>query len=374
MDSLASFIKSKKVGVSSSSTNTSDSSSKPNHRLGNKKFLTRKEREKQAEEEEKLPEKELRIQKERGSSAKRKRSRNEIGTGTAIIGTENTGNGIALPRDEVIKRLRALGHPITLFGESDETRLERLTNLEQTGFRLEGLVLQGAHARSARDDQIDGSLDVISKQKKKKKSGKIDTEAIGKGNTASNDNNTSDAKKKDLHSGENKTADLGLNKDFAKKTSPEKHIYRFLKKMMYEWGEELDSRPEEEKRKAQGKLATRTYKQCKDYLKPFYHKLKTKTVEKDIVVHVDKIVSLCEEREYQTASDWYVRLAIGNAPWPIGVTMVGIHERSGRERIESSKVAHVMNDEEQRKYITSLKRLMTFCQRKYPTDPSKCVG
>jgi hypothetical protein len=34
----------------------------------------------------------------------------------------------------------------------------------------------------------------------------------------------------------------------------------------------------------------------------------------------------------------YLRTAIGNAPWPIGLTMVGIHERTGREKISSSKV------------------------------------
>ena len=69
-----------------------------------------------------------------------------------------------------------------------------------------------------------------------------------------------------------------------------------------------------------------------------------------------------------------MKLAIGNAPWPIGVTMVGIHERTGREKIESSKVAHVMNDEEQRKYLTSVKRLMTYCQKRFPAPPSKCVS
>jgi len=44
-------------------------------------------------------------------------------------------------------------------------------------------------------------------------------------------------------------------------------------------------------------------------------------------------------------------MAIGNAPWPIGVTMVGIHARTGREKISSRYVAHVLNDETQRKYI-----------------------
>ena len=44
-------------------------------------------------------------------------------------------------------------------------------------------------------------------------------------------------------------------------------------------------------------------------------------------------------------------MAIGNAPWPIGVTMVGIHARGGRDNIMSNKVAHVMNDEMMRKYV-----------------------
>lgn len=63
-----------------------------------------------------------------------------------------------------------------------------------------------------------------------------------------------------------------------------------------------------------------------------------------------------QTREYIKANDAYLRLSIGNAPWPIGVTMVGIHERSGREKIFSNNVAHVLNDEVSRKYIQSLKR------------------
>lgn len=51
------------------------------------------------------------------------------------------------------------------------------------------------------------------------------------------------------------------------------------------------------------------------------------------------------------ANDAYLEMAIGNAPWPIGVTMVGIHARTGREKISSRYVAHVLNDETQRKYI-----------------------
>ena len=74
------------------------------------------------------------------------------------------------------------------------------------------------------------------------------------------------------------------------------------------------------------------------------------------------------------ANDTYLQMAIGNAAWPIGVTMVGIHARTGREKIFSKHVAHVMNDETQRKFIQGLKRLMTKCQEFYPTDPSAQRG
>lgn len=45
------------------------------------------------------------------------------------------------------------------------------------------------------------------------------------------------------------------------------------------------------------------------------------------------------------ANDVYLRMSIGNAPWPIGVTNVSIHERSADDRIGTSNVGHVLNDE-----------------------------
>lgn len=44
-------------------------------------------------------------------------------------------------------------------------------------------------------------------------------------------------------------------------------------------------------------------------------------------------------------------MAIGNAPWPVGVTASGIHKRPGNEKFYVRNVAHVLNDETQRKYI-----------------------
>ena len=45
------------------------------------------------------------------------------------------------------------------------------------------------------------------------------------------------------------------------------------------------------------------------------------------------------DRNYIKANEHFLEMAIGNAPWPIGATMVGIHARPGRERISSKRVA-----------------------------------
>ncbi len=40
-----------------------------------------------------------------------------------------------------------------------------------------------------------------------------------------------------------------------------------------------------------------------------------------------------------------MEMAIGNAPWPVGVTRSGIHDRPNCAKVYSSAIAHVLNDE-----------------------------
>ena len=42
-----------------------------------------------------------------------------------------------------------------------------------------------------------------------------------------------------------------------------------------------------------------------------------------MLARIAEIVHHMQKRQYQRANDSYLRLSIGNAPWPIGVTMVG---------------------------------------------------
>ncbi|CAO3633680.1 unnamed protein product [Cunninghamella echinulata] len=143
-------------------------------------------------------------------------------------------------------------------------------------------------------------------------------------------------------------------------------IYIYLMHTMEEWDEAMEARPEEERRSGLGKRDAVMQKQTIEHIKPLLKRLKNRTLEPDVLARVAEITHFMQIRQYRDAQDSYLQLSIGNAPWPIGVTMVGIHERSAREKIFSSQVAHVLNDETSRKWIQGIKRLMTFAQKKYP--------
>lgn len=170
------------------------------------------------------------------------------------------------------------------------------------------------------------------------------------------------------------------------------HAHVLAQTLLREWAHDLEERPEHVKRSVQGKVATKTQKQCKDYMKPFF-KLCERKVRAGRAVGARCTVALTRWRHAgaaeavaaahrqdggslpaegvreggcagrrsargwrsdltprlraraltlaMQANDEYLRLAIGNSPWPIGVTSVGIHQRTGREKIESNKIARI---------------------------------
>ncbi|KAK1857390.1 hypothetical protein I4F81_000009 [Pyropia yezoensis] len=137
---------------------------------------------------------------------------------------------------------------------------------------------------------------------------------------------------------------------------------------------ELAALPESDRRTYKVRAEYATCEQTVDHLRPLLRQLRKRTVARNILRALEEIFDHVAAREYVRANDRYLRLAIGNAPWPMGATMVGIHARSAREKIGEGKVAHVMNDEETRKYITAIKRLVTLAQKYHPTVPSKMMS
>lgn len=195
------------------------------------------------------------------------------------------------------------------------------------------------------------------------------------GNSNNNDSN-GDGKKLSKKKKKRKNTILPRNieelESFSRKDLG-KYCKAYIKAMLERWENELLARPPEVKNSGQGRAATRQFKECKNSMKQFFKGCKAESIHIDVVGGVSKIVLFLQTREYVKAHDQYMLMAIGNAPWPIGVTAVGIHDRTGRERIGSNKIAHIMDDEGTRKSLNAIKRILTYCQKVFPTDPSKMV-
>lgn len=108
--------------------------------------------------------------------------------------------------------------------------------------------------------------------------------------------------------------------------------------------------------------------QCKQTMTPLFRKFEKGDLDESILKPIVEIVKAAQERRYVDANDGYLRLSIGKAAWPIGVTMVGIHERSAREKLHNGERGHVMGDEVTRKYLQSIKRCLTFAQVRWPPE------
>lgn len=276
---------------------------------------------------------------------------------------------MVLPKQEVIRRLRFLKQPITLFGEDDTARLDRLKYVLKAGiFEVDSDMTEGQTNDFLRDiaelrkRQKTGILS--DRKRKSPEDGVEDGEGGGGDDDLSGDGGSS---------GVDADKDLKRMKANFEELCDEDKILVFFKRLLIEWNQELNEKQEGEKRTAKGKSMVATFKQCARYLNPLFKFCRKKVLQDDIRQALLVVVECCMKRDYLAAMDQYIKLAIGNAPWPIGVTMVGIHERSAREKIYTNSVAHIMNDETTRKYLQSIKRLMTFCQRRYPTMPSKAV-
>ncbi|KAJ8903952.1 hypothetical protein NDN08_000483 [Rhodosorus marinus] len=257
-------------------------------------------------------------------------------------GEGNAEENIVLSRDEVIRRLRSQGEPATLFGESNLDRYRRLKEVE----------LKGA-------DVTKGQRNVY-QMKMREMKGMDEGMYLKEDDVPARIPPTHELESRD-EPGENPKTD-------------EDYVRGQINKLMAKWKEVLDNKPADEKRTQKGRKALATYEQSKEYLEPLEKKLKKRELGLNVLHALKQIFQFVEEREYVQANDVYLKLAIGNAPWPMGATMVGIHARTAREKIGEGKIAHVMNDEQTRKYIQAVKRLITMTQSWSPTVPSKMIS
>ena len=177
-----------------------------------------------------------------GSGVKRAR---QLETNGEVGVSEGKKARMKLPVAEVKDRLRSRGQPITLFGESDEQRYDRLRHVETSHHDVDGIALQGAYAM--RNTFLDNRG---FKKKKKKGSMNKEKQVVGDGDQTQlevEEKETETEEMKEKVAGErgelSKKDDGGSSKvedasgenaakiEMKKKkhSSKEKHIYRFIK-------------------------------------------------------------------------------------------------------------------------------------------------
>jgi len=294
-------------------------------------------------EEQELQDKQNALDSER---AKRARVEEKVET-KENLPTNSTSKPVDLEKQftllsvqEVKNRLRGLRQPITLFAETAADRVRRLVEVasgDQAGGEERDEIKVGKNvsedeeeeAELEADDQADAAED------------RRNTSSRSKGPSSLGQSQPEDEDSGDDEEDKHKGPEWDPSVHFTKieGLSMEKVVYKFFRALTKQWEADLNEREDWAKRTAAGKKETRTQKQCKDYIRPLFRMCKKKEVPFDILDKLVLMVKHCEEGNFLAANDQYIRTAIGNSAWPIGLTMVGIHERSGREKISTSKVS-----------------------------------
>lgn len=262
-----------------------------------------------------------------------------------------------LPRKEVIRRLRERAQPIRLFGETDEDSFLRLKQLEISEPDMSNGI--GNDFKAAMDkvnEAINNSCE---------KSG---DSSANKADVSTTELNTNIEEMQSIVSELSPPNNTNDERIIAKDCDI---LSRFLRFILESWGKELNARPIEEKTSQAGKNISARYTSTRANLKPLFRLLRKNNISRDILRQLKLIARDLVAKNYKDATSHYLEMSVGNAAWPMGVTMVGIHARTGREKISQNNIAHALNDETQRKYIQGIKRLITQFTHMYPTDPSR---
>ena len=318
----------------------------------------------------------------RGAIAGTKRGREDEGTfarGADAVAAETTIARVledaeadeamnALTVEETIRRLRSLGQPATLFGENREDRILRL-KVATNNISIEDETT--TTATQVNEKLLDAEhVEAFARKKKELAAAAAAAKAKGESGKDEEPEDEAAVEQKALLDSFAKAAAKIKKQRAAEDAEPIDQVAVYLKMLVSEWEAEIDAKSEAWCYTTEGRQTISTFQTTKQHLKPLFKRIKRRLLPGDLERALYLIMQAMKQRNYKKAMDAYVGIAIGNAAWPIGVTMVGIHARSAREKIGAQSQAHAMHDEETRKFLQSIKRLMTYAQRAYPTTPS----
>lgn len=191
-----------------------------------------------------------------------------IAAASASLNDEQNIDNLVLPKPEVIRRLRFLKQPVTLFGEDDDARLDRLKYVLKAGvFEVDSDMTEG---------QTNDFLRDIAELRKRQKTGILGERKRQKADDGAAEDREGGAGDDDLSEADGGSDGADADKDLKRMKAnfeelcDEDKILVFFKKLLNEWKQELREMPEAEKRTAKGKSMVATFKQCARYLNPLF--------------------------------------------------------------------------------------------------------
>ncbi|KAF2864965.1 tubulin domain-containing protein [Massariosphaeria phaeospora] len=178
-----------------------------------------------------------------------------------------------IEEEELVNKLRAINEPAVLFGETHKQRLKRYKK------RVDANTL----AAMMSDGPIPTTLQLVPEKEM--------------------------------------LVDLKVPKDKEGRHLLFRQLASYFTMVLQEWDVTLAARPTDVKTSFQGKAAHNAMVQALENMRPLFKKMEKGDLEDGILEPVVEIVRAAQERRYVDANDGYLRLSIGKAAWPIGVTM-----------------------------------------------------
>ncbi|KGO40659.1 Prp18 [Penicillium expansum] len=294
-------------------------------RMANKRKLEDEEAERNREREEKkrrLAE-ESKTRREEEELAKERERRQRLGLPELPANTPGDGDAEEDIEEEELKaKLREMNAPIQLFGEDYRARLRRYRRLVQRA---------AIPKKKVTDGPIPTTLEPVS--------------------------------------GGQMIIPAKIPKDQENRLFLFRQLGSYFNMVLSEWELALAKRDVSVRESFQGKQAFNAMTQSRENMTPLFRLFEKSDLEDGLLEPIVEIVHKAQQRRYVDANDAYLRVSIGKAAWPIGVTMVGIHERSAREKLhQSDQQAHILSDEITRKYLQSIKRCLSFAQVRWPPE------
>mmetsp|Transcript_7220 Transcript_7220/g.20345 ORF Transcript_7220/g.20345 Transcript_7220/m.20345 type:complete len:305 (+) Transcript_7220:236-1150(+) len=180
-------------------------------------------------------------------------------------------------REEIIRRLRLLKQPATLFGEEDIDRLKRLLKAEEefdigdehVGGQQGNIILELEREKKEADAKRRAHEE---EQKKKSKE---------------------EEEQENMMETFKKAAERLQEKQKEATLTPDERVLKAIQNWLREWEDDLQQRPEEVKRSMVGSQASNVYQQTKKFFGPMYKAMKRGDMHPEVRLGIHMMVQVC---------------------------------------------------------------------------------